>query len=72
MFVGSGTYAYFRVIEESTANVTTTTTAANLPNAMTGGIQIANQQEPTDNGFMGMHLARNSSSVLEDVESGKS
>ncbi|MBA0548220.1 hypothetical protein Golob_019330 [Gossypium lobatum] len=69
---GSGTYAYFRVIEESTANTTNTINAANLPNAMTGEIQIANQQEPTDNGFMGMHLARNSNSVLEDVESGKS
>ncbi|XP_016680565.2 lipid phosphate phosphatase 2 isoform X1 [Gossypium hirsutum] len=69
---GSGTYAYFRVIEESTANTTNTINAANLPNAMTGEIQIANQQESTDNGFMGMHLARNSNSVLEDVESGKS
>ncbi|KAA3458408.1 lipid phosphate phosphatase 2 isoform X1 [Gossypium australe] len=68
---GSGTYAYFRVIEESTANTTNTINATNLPNAMTGEIQIANQQEPTDNGFMGMHLARNSNSVLGDVESGK-
>ncbi|GMI85525.1 LIPID PHOSPHATE PHOSPHATASE 3, lipid phosphate phosphatase 3 [Hibiscus trionum] len=70
---GWGTYAYFRVLEESTANTTNTVNAGNLQNAMTGEIQIANQQEErNENGFMGMHLARDSSSTLEDIESGKS
>ncbi|KAE8684677.1 Lipid phosphate phosphatase 1 [Hibiscus syriacus] len=70
---GWGTYAYFRVLEESTANTTNTANAGNLRNATSGEIQIANQQEGRhDNGFMGMHLARDADSTMGDMESGKS
>ncbi|KAK8994891.1 hypothetical protein V6N11_045959 [Hibiscus sabdariffa] len=66
------TYAYFRVLEESTANTTITANAGNLQNAVAAEIQIANQQQWDENGFMGMQLARDSSSRMEDIESGKS
>ncbi|XP_038996459.1 putative lipid phosphate phosphatase 3, chloroplastic isoform X3 [Hibiscus syriacus] len=70
---GWGTYAYFRVLEESIANTTNTANAGNPHNAISGEIQIANQQEGRhDNGFMGMHLARDADSTMGDMESGKS
>ena len=71
MLVGWGPYAYFRVLEESVAN-TNANNVVNLQDAMAGEVQVVNQEEEkSDNGFMGLHLARNSSSTLEDIESGK-
>ncbi|XP_022771982.1 lipid phosphate phosphatase 2-like isoform X2 [Durio zibethinus] len=68
---GWGPYAYFRVLEESNAN-TNTTNVATLQDAMAGEVQVVNQEEEiSDNGFTGLHLARGSSSTLEDIESGK-
>lgn len=71
-FVGWGPYAYFRVLEESHAN-TNATNIANLQqqDAMAGEVQVVNQEEErSDGGFMGLHLARNSSSTLEEIDSG--
>ncbi|XP_038990920.1 putative lipid phosphate phosphatase 3, chloroplastic isoform X1 [Hibiscus syriacus] len=65
---GWGTFAYFRVLEESIANTTNTANAGNLA----GESQILNQQGQSDNGFMGMHLAREANSTMGDMESGKS
>ncbi|XVF71563.1 hypothetical protein PTKIN_Ptkin12aG0048200 [Pterospermum kingtungense] len=68
---GWGPYAYFRVLEESHAN-TNATDVVNLQDAMAGEAQVMNQEEErSDDGFIGLHLARNSSSTLEDIESGK-
>ncbi|XWS30757.1 hypothetical protein CRYUN_Cryun23aG0016400 [Craigia yunnanensis] len=68
---GWGPYAYFQVLEESHAN-TNAANVASLQDAMAGEIQVVNQEEErSDNGFMGLHLARNSSSTLENIESGK-
>ncbi|OMO80290.1 Phosphatidic acid phosphatase type 2/haloperoxidase [Corchorus capsularis] len=66
-----GPYAYFRVLEESVAN-TQANNVASRQDAMTGEVQIGNhEEERTDNGFMGLHLARSASSTMEDIESGK-
>ncbi|OMP04704.1 Phosphatidic acid phosphatase type 2/haloperoxidase [Corchorus olitorius] len=68
---GWGPYAYFRVLEESVAN-TQANNVASRQDAMTGEVQIGNhEEERTDNGFMGLHLARSASSTMEDIESGK-
>ncbi|XWS75506.1 hypothetical protein CRYUN_Cryun01aG0095200 [Craigia yunnanensis] len=68
---GWGPYTYFRVLEESVAN-TNAINVASLQDAMAGEVQVVNQEEErSDDGFMGLHLAHNSSSTLEDIESGK-
>ncbi|XP_021296375.1 putative lipid phosphate phosphatase 3, chloroplastic isoform X3 [Herrania umbratica] len=68
---GWGPYAYFQVLEESLAS-TQATDVENQQDATAEEVQIANQEEErSDDGFMGMHSACNASSTLEDMESGK-
>ncbi|XVF20730.1 hypothetical protein REPUB_Repub12eG0028000 [Reevesia pubescens] len=68
---GWGPYAYFQVLEEALAN-TNATNVVNPKDSTAREVQVVNQEEEgSDNGFMGLHLARNSSSTLEDIESVK-
>lgn len=69
MLVGWGPYAYFQVLEESLVS-TQATNVENQQDATAEEVQMANQEEErSDN--VGMHLACNASSTLEDMESGK-
>ncbi|KAK6255751.1 hypothetical protein QUC31_017414 [Theobroma cacao] len=66
---GWGPYAYFQVLEESLVS-TQATNVENQQDATAEEVQMANQEEErSDN--VGMHLACNASSTLEDMESGK-
>ncbi|KAJ7975773.1 lipid phosphate phosphatase 2-like [Quillaja saponaria] len=68
---GWGPYAYFRMLEESRAN----TQPADAHNAYTNHTteaQMENQEERSHHGCMGLTLARNSSTTLEEMESGRS
>lgn len=73
LFIGWGPYAYFRELEESRSS----TQAANAVNgcnvqAMEAQPQVDNaHDERSIHGCMGLTLARNSNTTLEEIESGR-
>ncbi|XP_057993449.1 lipid phosphate phosphatase 2 isoform X2 [Hevea brasiliensis] len=62
---GWGPYAYFQALEESRRS-TQASSAINLLNSETMEAEPGNEEDES-NGFMGLHLARNSSLPMEDV-----
>ena len=73
LFIGWGPYAYFRELEESRSS----TQAVNAVNgcnvqAMEAQPQLDNaHDERSIHGCMGLTLARNSNTTLEEIESGR-
>lgn len=69
MFLGWGPYAYFRVLEESRQQAMN---SVNSRNGQATEDLVESEQDGSSNGFLGLHLAGNSSSTLLDAESGRS
>jgi diacylglycerol diphosphate phosphatase/phosphatidate phosphatase len=68
---GWGPYAYFRVLEESRASAQAAN-AVNGRNVQAMEAQVGNEQdERSIHGCMGLSIAHNSSTILEEVESGR-
>jgi diacylglycerol diphosphate phosphatase/phosphatidate phosphatase len=71
LFVGWGPYAYFKMLEESRAS-TQAAIAVNLRSAQAVQPQVDDKQdERSIHGCMGISIAPNSGSALEDIESGR-
>ncbi len=71
LFIGWGPYAYFRVLEESRASAQAAN-AVNGRNVQAMEAQVGNEQdERSIHGCMGLSIAHNSSTILEEVESGR-
>ncbi|KAM1011865.1 hypothetical protein FF1_047000 [Malus domestica] len=68
---GWGPYAYFQVLEESSSGTQVTSTV-NASNVQVIDSRVGNQVDETSiHGCMGLTLARDSGSALEDLESGR-
>ncbi|CAB4304106.1 unnamed protein product [Prunus armeniaca] len=68
---GWGPYAYFQVLEES-RSVTQAATIVNGSNVQVTEARVENQEDETSiHGCMGLSLAHNSGSALEELESGR-
>ncbi|CAN6700389.1 unnamed protein product [Malus baccata var. baccata] len=68
---GWGPYAYFQVLEESRSGTQVTSTV-NASNVQVIDSRVGNQVDETSiHGCMGLTLARDSRSALEDLESGR-
>ncbi|XP_034207901.1 putative lipid phosphate phosphatase 3, chloroplastic isoform X4 [Prunus dulcis] len=68
---GWGPYAYFQVLEES-RSVTQAATIVNGSNVQVTEAWVENQEDETSiHGCMGLSLAHNSGSALEELESGR-
>ncbi|XP_068335729.1 lipid phosphate phosphatase 2-like isoform X2 [Pyrus communis] len=68
---GWGPYAYFQVLEESRSGTQVTSTV-NASNVQVIDSRVGNQVDETSiHGCMGLTLARDSGSALEDLESGR-
>ncbi|ONI17261.1 hypothetical protein PRUPE_3G148800 [Prunus persica] len=66
-----GPYAYFQVLEES-RSVTQAATIVNGSNVQVTEARVENQEDETSiHGCMGLSLAHNSGSALEELESGR-
>ncbi|ONI17257.1 hypothetical protein PRUPE_3G148800 [Prunus persica] len=69
--LGWGPYAYFQVLEES-RSVTQAATIVNGSNVQVTEARVENQEDETSiHGCMGLSLAHNSGSALEELESGR-
>jgi hypothetical protein len=69
LHAGWGPYAYFRELEESGAYSQAAATVNPL-NAEPMDSHVESKEDDND-GFLGLHLARDSTMPLEDVEAGR-